>query len=180
MWPTITAGHDYILLISHFSDSQSGYSLSFSGGSAVITDPTEPHLLKAIPDCDGKTIRLKLNKSMRCSSLTAAGTEFSISPAVTTVVSAATSSCTTGFDLSGLTITLASPLPEGDYQLIINSGSDGNTLLDNCDRQVPATEAVSFHYAVPTTDADRTVLDLLVVRQIHLKFISVSRLAARA
>ena len=79
-WPDLVAGHDYILLISHFSDSQSGYSLSFGGGTAVITDPTLPHLQNATPDCDGKKITLKLNKNMRCSSLTSPGTEFSISP----------------------------------------------------------------------------------------------------
>jgi hypothetical protein len=71
--PELIAGHEYILLVSHFSNSQSGYSLSFSGGTAVITDPTEPHLESAAPDCDGKKVVLKINKRMRCNSVTAAG-----------------------------------------------------------------------------------------------------------
>ena len=60
--PNIVAGHEYILLVSHYTDSQSGYSLSFGGGTAVITDPAEPHLQKATPSCDGGKIVVKLNK----------------------------------------------------------------------------------------------------------------------
>ena len=30
--PTLIAGHEYLLLVSHFSDSQAGYTLSFGGG----------------------------------------------------------------------------------------------------------------------------------------------------
>ena len=40
--PTLIEGHEYLLLVSHFSDSQSGYSLSFGGGTANITDPVNP------------------------------------------------------------------------------------------------------------------------------------------
>ena len=40
--PNIIQGHDYLLLISHFTSSQSGYDLSFGGGSALIYDTTTP------------------------------------------------------------------------------------------------------------------------------------------
>ena len=40
--PDIIEGHQYLLLISHFSgDNQSGYALSFSGGTGSITDPVK-------------------------------------------------------------------------------------------------------------------------------------------
>src|SRR5262249_48314200 len=45
--PPLTVGHTYLLLVSHFNDSQSGYKLSFGGGTAVITDPKLPKLDKA-------------------------------------------------------------------------------------------------------------------------------------
>jgi gliding motility-associated-like protein len=148
-WPDLVAGHEYLLMISHFTDTQSGYSLSFGGGTAIITDPTLPHLLKAIPDCDGKGIVLKLNKNMRCGSLTAIGSEFSISPAVVTVVSATGPDCTSGFDLDEVVITLSGALPSGSYQLVINNGTDLNTLLDNCDDPIPAGESIPFDYIIP-------------------------------
>ncbi|MEI9942809.1 MAG: hypothetical protein WDN26_01175 [Chitinophagaceae bacterium] len=147
--PDIIAGHDYLLMVSHFTDGQSGYTLAFNGGSAVITDPTDPHLLNVKPDCDGKTLRLKVNKKVRCNSISASGSEFSIFPAATTVISAATTTCSAGFDFDEVTITLANSLPNGNYQLIINNGTDGNSLLDICGRAIPAAEQINFFYAVP-------------------------------
>lgn len=147
--PNLIVGHEYILLISHFTDSQSGYTLSFAGGTAVITDPNLPHLQKITPDCDGKTLTIKLNKKMRCNSLTAPGTEFSISPALSTVVSAAATNCSAAFDFDELTVTLTAPLPNGSYQLIISNGSDNNSILDFCDRNIPAGEQLPFQYASP-------------------------------
>ena len=153
--PNLIQGHQYILMISHFTDTQSGYSLSFGGGTAVITDPAKPHMLNAKPGCDGKTVTLKLNKKISCPSLTISGSEFSISPAITAVVSATAASCSIGFDFDEVDISLASALPNGNYQLIINNGSDGNSLLDICGNAIAAGEQVSFQYDTPQpTPAD--------------------------
>jgi gliding motility-associated-like protein len=148
--PNLIAGHEYILLVSHFTESQSGYSLTFTGGSAVITDPKEPHLDKATASCDGKKIVLKLNKKMKCNSITATGSEFSIIPAVTTVISAEATNCTSSFDFDEITITLANNLPTGNYQLVIKEGTDVNTLLDNCVRGIPVGEQAAFSFFIPT------------------------------
>jgi gliding motility-associated-like protein len=147
--PQLIQGHEYLLMVSHFTDTQSGYTLNFSGGSAVITDPTDPHLLNAKPDCDGKTIRIKLNKKMRCNSLTATGSEFNILPAVRNVVSAVATNCSNAFDFDEVTITLDGTLPNGNYTLSIKTGTDGNSIRDVCDREVPPSETVPFFYAVP-------------------------------
>jgi gliding motility-associated-like protein len=147
--PTLTAGHEYLLLVSHFTNTQSGYSLSFGGGTAVITDPTEPHLSKVIPDCDGQTLTVILNKKVRCNSLTAAGTEFSVTAAGNTVVSATATQCSSGFDLDTLTLRLSAPLPPGDFKLVIGDGTDGNSLADVCGRTIPVGEEVSFRYDPP-------------------------------
>ncbi|MFI5133031.1 MAG: gliding motility-associated C-terminal domain-containing protein [Chitinophagales bacterium] len=147
--PNLIVGHTYLLMVSHWSDTQSGYALSFGGGTAVITDPNAPHLRTANADCDGKTITIKLNKGMKCSSLTGSGSEFSISPSTATVVSATGVSCSSGFDFDSLTITLTNPLPSGNYNLVINNGSDGNTLIDNCGLLIPQGEQVPFSYIIP-------------------------------
>jgi gliding motility-associated-like protein len=147
--PLLIAGREYILLVSHYTDSQSGYALAFGGGTAIITDPKEPHLQSAIAGCDGRTITVKLNKKMKCSSLSANGSEFSILPASAAVITSVAASCTSGFDFDEITITLNNPLPTGNYQLVIGNGSDGNTLLDNCDRTIPVNEQVPFAYTIP-------------------------------
>lgn len=147
--PNLIQGREYLLLISHFTNTQSGYTLAFGGGTAVITDPTEPHLLNAKADCDGTKIRVKLNKKLSCSSLTATGTEFSLLPSTRTVIGAITDSCAFAFDFDELVLTLNGALPNGNYQLVINNGTDANTLIDNCGRTIPVNEQIPFTYQAP-------------------------------
>jgi gliding motility-associated-like protein len=150
--PKLIAGHHYLLLVSHFTDSQSGYSLSFSGGTAVITDTTAPHLARAVPGCDATTLSVRLNKKMQCKTLAADGSDFVLSPAVAKVAGAASADCDNGFDMDSLTLTLDHALPPGDYKLLVRNGSDQNTLLDNCDNGIPESESVDFsvHPPMPT------------------------------
>jgi gliding motility-associated-like protein len=145
--PTIILGHDYILLISHYTDSQSGYSLTFGGGTASITDPLEPHLLSSTAPCDGTEIRIKTNKKMKCNSLALDGSDFTvIAPggAIINPIAASSIQCANGFDLDSLSIFLSAPLAPGTYTVKTKNGADGNTLKDNCDRTIPVDEAVQF------------------------------------
>lgn len=148
--PVLIQGHNYLLLVSHFSDTEQGYSLSFGGGTAVITDTLPPHLVNANRStCDAIQIRVKLNKKMKCSSLASDGSDFRISPAVATTISATGFGCSTGFDMDSLMLTFNQPLPFGTYSLIMQTGSDGNTLLDICDTGVPVDEAIPFTVLSP-------------------------------
>jgi gliding motility-associated-like protein len=147
--PNLIAGHEYLLMVSHFTDGQTGYDLSFGGGSAVITDPNIPTSISAKVDCDGTKVTIKLNKKVKCTSLTSGGTEFSVSPAVTTVVGAVPDSCAFGFDFDEIELTFSSPVPNGTYDIVISPGTDGNTLLDNCDNAIVNGERIPFTYASP-------------------------------
>ncbi|MBS1730041.1 MAG: gliding motility-associated C-terminal domain-containing protein [Bacteroidetes bacterium] len=140
----ITQGHTYLLLISHFTNSQSGYGLSFTGGTASITDPLQPDLSQATSSCDGSTITVVLNKPMKCSSLAGNGSDFSLSSPLANISSAGSSQCASGFDMDTLVLNLSNPLPPGTYTLTIKNGSDGNTIADNCDREIPAGNNISF------------------------------------
>ena len=150
--PTLIQGHEYILLISNFSPSQQGYALSFGGGTASITDPLNPALLKARAACDGTKISVKLNKKMKCISLAANGSDFSISPAIAPIIGATGIGCSSGFDMDSVVITLGGPLPPGNYTVKIETGVDGNNLLDNCGRQITAGQSlpVTVFPLVPT------------------------------
>ena len=140
-------GHNYLLMISHFSDSQSGYTLSFGGGTASITDPLDPHLAAAIAPCDGTEIRIKTNKKIKCSSLATDGSDFKVINAngiIFNPTSATSIQCNAGFDLDSVSIFLANPLLPGTYKVKASNGTDGNTLKDNCDRLIPVGDSVSF------------------------------------
>lgn len=147
--PQLLQGHIYLLMVSHFTNSQSGYSLSFGGGTAVITDPLQPHMQKVVPDCNGQVLTLKLNKKIRCNSLSADGSEFAIAPASSVATSAVAPLCSASFDMDSVIITLNSPLPSGSYQLVMKNGSDGNTLLDVCGNSIAIGEAIDFQYIIP-------------------------------
>ena len=142
--PTLQEGHTYLLLVSHFTDSQSGYSLSFNGGSAEITDPTTPALKAAEANCAGSTIRLKLSKKIKCSSLAANGSDFTIFPGTHTITKVTGIGCASGFDTDSIELELGAALAPGNYSLQVQNGTDGNTLLDNCDNPIPPAATIDF------------------------------------
>jgi gliding motility-associated-like protein len=147
--PVLKQGHKYLLLISHYTETQSGYSLNFNGGTAVITDPKEPHLQSAVVQCDRQSITLILNKQMQCSSLSSNGSDFTISSFTGSVTGATGTHCSNGFDMDSILITLSTPMAPGNYSIVMQAGSDGNTLLDDCERSVPPGESIPFTVLPP-------------------------------
>lgn len=142
--PTIFRGHNYLLLVSHFTETQSGYKLSFGGGSASITDTLSPRMQSVRAFCDGSRLFLKLNKKMECSSVDADGSDFSISPALASVRGEVGVGCNAAFDMDSVVLTLSNPISPGNYSLTAKTGKDGNTLLDNCGNVVPAGSQAAF------------------------------------
>lgn len=148
--PTLIQGHHYILLISHFSgDSQSGYTLTFGGGTANITDPVDPHLYAARAACDGTAISVKLNKKMKCSSLNADGSDFILIPAIAPVIGATGVGCSGSFDMDSVVLKLGGILPPGNYKVTVKKTEN---LLDNCDKMLPSGDTlnVTVYPLIPT------------------------------
>ena len=163
-------GHDYLLLISHFTETQSGYDLVFEGGTANITDTVTPHLKNAASACSGDVVRIKLNKKMKCSSIAADGSDFFVSGGVT-VSGSAGIGCSNAFDTDSLEIKLTQPLAPGTYQLGVKQGSDVNTLLDYCDKPLAETEVATFIvYPIAPTPMDSMRQVTCSPQQIKLVF----------
>lgn len=142
--PNLTAGRTYLLMISNFSNSQQGYKLSFGGGTAVITDPKEPLMQEVKTNCGGDELRLKLNKKMKCATIAANGSDVVAFPGNITATNMRPIGCNSSFETDSVVITLSQPLPAGNYTLQLKNGTDGNTILDLCDRAIPLTDAVTF------------------------------------
>lgn len=156
LMPDLIAGHNYLLLVSHFEDTtQYGYSLSFGGpgNTAVITDTIPPHMFRASrATCDGTKILVKLNKKMRCVSLRPDGTDFAISPQPPGVfiTNALGFGCNNAFDMDSVLLTFSAPLPPGNYDLIARRApADGNTIIDLCDNEIPDGERLPFAVLSP-------------------------------
>lgn len=166
--PNLIQGHNYLLLVSHFSDSEQGYSLSFGGGTAVITDTLPPHLANIIvAACSPIQMLVKLNKKMKCSSLAANGSDFILSPPAATITNAMGLGCTAGFDMDSVLLTFNQPLPLGNYNLIIKTGTDANTLLDICDTGLPVNESFPFTVLSPQP----VPMDSIVTTKCSISFI---------
>ncbi len=147
--PDILAGHAYMLMVSNESASITGYNITFDGGTASITDQVEPHAFSARAVCNGNTIIFRGNKKLQCAGIAANGSDFSISGGGVVVAAAAGPGCSPVTGGDSILITLAAPLPVGNYVLTINQGSDGNTLLDVCNREIPAGETLPFTVTTP-------------------------------
>lgn len=184
--PTITVGHEYLLMVTNWTaGSTVGYDLSFTGGTASITDPKEPHLQSSRAICDGTQAVIKTNKRMKCNSLSANGTEFTITPAVATVIGSTGYGCASGFDMDSVILTLSNPLPPGNYTISIKNGGDGNTLMDNCDRQIPVGENIPMivypQFPTPMDSIDKVGCapdELIVNFSKQIRFIRCSSIAA--
>jgi hypothetical protein len=142
--PTLIEGHIYLLLVSHFTSNQSGYTLIFNGGTGSITDPNIPALKSAEIECDHQTIAIKLTKQVRCNSLAADGSDFSISSGLSSIVGAIGVGCGNGFDMDSVILQLSNPLPVGSYIIDAKFGKDGNTLLDDCNNNVVVGDNAAF------------------------------------
>lgn len=103
----------------------------------------------AFSGCAPKVFDVTLSKAIRCGSIAANGSDFSILPGNPAIVSA-TAVCTGNPGVTrNIRITLQDPLPYGNYQLQVNTGSDNNTIIDSCG--IAMAVGYSFPLAIPQT-----------------------------
>lgn len=169
--PNIIQGHKYLLLVSHWTASnQSGYELIFSGGTGSITDPKIPTIKNAGSACkDDALIWVKTTKAVRCSSLAADGSDFSLSSPLASIISAKGAHCNEGFDMDSVLLTLNNPLPPGNYTITIKNGSDGNTLIDDCHNSIVPGDNAAFN-VLPIISAQFTYRVLYGCRSDSIEF----------
>ncbi|MCP9751780.1 gliding motility-associated C-terminal domain-containing protein [Ferruginibacter sp. HRS2-29] len=91
----------------------------------------------AFSGCAPKVLDVTLSKAVRCGSIAANGSDFSILPGNPAIVSA-TTICTGNPGVTRtVRLTLQNPLPYGNYQLQLKNGSDNNTIIDSCGIAMP-------------------------------------------
>lgn len=170
--PTLKEGHEYLLLISHFSNTQSGYLLKFGEGTAVINDTLKSKMTEATMQCDGRTLKIKLSRKLKCSSLAANGSDFELLTPGPAIVGAASTVCNSGFDMDEVTLTFATALQPGQYTIRSTTGTDGNTLLDFCNFPMATGLQQSFEVKPvqpPTLDSISPIGCAPTQLELHLK-----------
>jgi gliding motility-associated-like protein len=80
---------------------------------------------------------------MQCSSLAADGSDFTINYPGSSVTGAVGVGCSSSFDMDSIVLTLKDPPPAGNYIISAKTGSDNNTLLDNCNTAIPEGRGIA-------------------------------------
>jgi gliding motility-associated-like protein len=141
--PQLQTGHEYLLLIAHADNLANGFALTIDGGTADITSTASPQIKAGASACDNTQVLITLNQKVKCSSIAADGSDFSLLPAAATITNVSGIDCSSSVTDSVL-ITFNSALPIAAYQLLIKNGSDGNTILNNCDNAITSGTVVPF------------------------------------
>lgn len=139
--PLLQTGHVYLLMISNV-DYAGNFSLAVQGGTADISDDNSTPLRSAIAACSNNSITLVFNKKIKCSSIAANGSDFSLQPAAAMITAATALSCTNNNETDSIVLTLSTAVAPGTYTIRINNGSDGNTLLDRCNNSIAVNTTI--------------------------------------
>jgi gliding motility-associated-like protein len=120
-----------------------------AGDNAAFTLPPQPALamgtVGTVP-CTPQNITLTFADPIFCNSVAADGSDFLVTgPSTVAVTSATAVNCNANGETNTIRLQFLVPiLPTGNYQVTIAVGSDGNTLIGSCGRQVAAGTSTPF------------------------------------
>lgn len=145
-----TPGKTYVLIISNYSSSQSGYTLDFSSGTASIFDVTPPTISGVTAPCGSSTIVFNASEQIKCSTIAANGSDFTITGTGGPYVVTAAAGQNCGSNTAQINLTISPALSgAGPWTVGVVTGSDGNTLLDACGNAM-APQTLTFTTVPPT------------------------------
>jgi len=168
--PQLVKGREYLLVVTHTMSAQSGYSLAFGGGNAVLNDPELPDLLSVMVSCDKRTLTVGLTKFVLCNSLAPDGSDFSITNYAGAIVNAVGLNCSPQFDYDYMELSLSDPLSPGQYSLVLKNGTDLNTLLEYCGRQMLVGDHIDFTVSGFQPTLDSLIPPACEPKTLHLVF----------
>lgn len=143
----VTPGMTLALVVSHYtSSSQSGYQLAFTGGTCTPID-VQPSMDATVVNSCNKLLNVTFNKSMKCNTIAANGSDFYIMPGNIALTSATGVGCGSSSFTNLVSLGLPTTLGVGNYTLHIKNGSDGNTMEDVCGNDVATTDQIAFSIA---------------------------------
>lgn len=128
-----------------------GITIDFTGTTALFYTENPPVMDSIEASCVTKSrLNLHLSKQVKCSSIAPDGSDFEITPQVPngTITVAKGNNCTQypdGYTDEVILWFQGNIDMPGAYQLHAKTGSDGNTLIDMCDQQMPIPDALTFN-----------------------------------
>ncbi|WP_144887057.1 T9SS type B sorting domain-containing protein [Lacibacter cauensis] len=139
--PLLQTGHVYVLMVSNV-DYAGNFSLAVQGGTADISDDNSTPFRSSIAACSNNSITLVFNKKIKCSSIASNGSDFMLQPATASIVAARGINCTNSNETDSIVLTFSAAVTQGQYQISINTGTDGNTLVDRCNNNIASNTTI--------------------------------------
>lgn len=146
----VGANRTYALIISNYTGDATGYTLTFTtgGGYSSITDAVAPTINppSTVTNNCNNTISVTLSEPVRCSSIAANGSDFTLSNGGA-ITAASGVGCSSSDLTSQILITFTAPTSR-TYTLGVQTGSDGNTILDKCGNAMLTSQTVTFNHLI--------------------------------
>ena len=140
----------FLIMINNYGNyvgggPSKGFTIDFSGSTAVFYNTANPLLSNVdVPCNNARSIIVKTNTEILCSSIAADGSDFATT-APATIISASGVNCTArGGYTNSVIINFSSVLPVGSYIIAAKKGSDNNTLTGLCNDNLLLPSAIQF------------------------------------
>lgn len=162
--PATLAPGNYTLHVKNGTDGNNLIDVcdsAFTTGNNVaftVTPKVPGVMLRLTRDaCNPKRVAVKFDRRINCSSLTATGSDFTLTgPATYHIVSATGINCASGFTDSVILNLDTNIIVGGTYTIGLQNGTDGNRLIDTCGLELSAAGNLTFT-AVDGVRADFTI-----------------------
>lgn len=155
----VQAGETYVINISNFSNTQSGYILDFTGSTATLYDTLPPVFQNAQYVCNNYGVRLSFNEPIKCATIAADGTDFLATNLdngfplpVIGAVGVGCSQFQPYCDFIDVMVAPSAITQPTNVGITLQVGSDGNTLGDKCDNMMTTLSAQALLMPKPVVD----------------------------
>ena len=155
----VLAGETYVINVSNFSSTQSGYILDFSGSTASLYDTLPPTFLNSQYVCNNYGVRLSFNEPIKCSTIATDGTDFlatnldnNLPVPVIGAVGVGCSPFQPYCEFIDVMVSPSAILQPTNIGISLQVGSDGNTVGDKCDNMMSSLNASALLLPKPFVD----------------------------
>lgn len=153
----------------------SGFTIDFSGSTAIFENPNPPPSFDSVVStCSDSSVTVQLKLPVLCSSIAADGSNFYITPNVPIAGASGINCVGTDGYTSQIVINFANHIPNGNYTLHAQSGTNGSMLVDPCGQPVLLPSQLPFLMDPPiprgylpgdTTKCDYSTLTIASLRE---------------
>ncbi len=150
----VQAGQTYVLSVSNYTSSQSGYTLNFSSSTAVIFDNVPPQIQSVNQSiaCGANTLTFDFSENILCSTVSTADFHLSGPGGPYTITGITGAGCAAGgTQEKTFTITVTPPITaSGNYYITLDAAAAGS-VTDLCNNVAP-TDSLMFTISNITTN----------------------------